>query len=426
MSTKETPIEPTQVITTPAKPVNATDRLGCLKTLAGLNETKTVTFKERAVMLRDLAIKNAKVYIKSFVEQVTAPINAIIDQLSASWDQAKALYTGRNELAQKLKREALEKLPPIPPMASGAVSCLLNGTIPLSADVLNPIQDPTKPVNVVTTSIVGTIESTPPSNNPANVGILSSADLIKKQQDSDSKLSKSEKATVVLSRMTDSLSGSPSDMRDTIESVSGKHPDLDTIISLHPLGQPYSEYASSSITSYTPDKPSLPLGQWKQITTQLGDKAAKPEAIKRNIRFKLPPKILVEIDYAYDKTNEQLLSNLPNEFQKGSLRITGGVNVKGGTKASGFHLLGDKSFLENHIQNPIFLTPYLTSVLAAMGPKIYLNKALTPSTDNITISKNPYQDNVELYPCTLDARGNIIREPIKTVNESSIKPVVTN
>ena len=414
MITKPTITPPAEVVDVPSTPVSKKDQVACLKTLAGINNGKSISLKEKVKMLRDLAIKTAKTYVKTIVEAFSKPLTSLIDSLVTGWENLKKIYYGYNEEYQKLKRSDLEKLLPIPPTVSGIASCLLKGTIPLSSDVV----DPTKGI-VVTTSTTTVIETAPRSNNPADVGLMKSVDLIKAQQDSESKFGLAPKTEAVLLRLTDSLDSPPNDLRDVVESVTGKSPELDAVIKLHPLGKDYSDYATSTILAYTPDKPALPLGQWKPSTTPSGKEANVPEAIKRQIKDKLPQNILVEIEYVYGTTNEKMVANLPKEFPKNSTNI-----LKLNTVAPGHHIMGDTSFFNKHIDGSILIPQYLPIVISVSGPSIYLNKTLTPVVENITISKNPYEDTIEGYPCTIDLRGNIIRTPITVRNESAIEPVV--
>lgn len=320
-----------------------------------------------------VAVDQAQAQIVNAAQAIaTAALQPIIDSLKNIND---SLATAKKLRAQQ--RALLEKAPEV-------------------CTVLPADYDPQKPINVVDTT------ASLPTTNDKPVGDI--AIDLKNVKDSQSLSSdKRIEAAMLLHKKMPTLS--ITEIQTLIRTLYGRDPETDDVLDMLPYFQKMSEYTGENLLTFTLDKPSIQLEDWKTPSVQ----CLRPQLVK-----KLPTDMQTQIQNEYTKLNTLFLKNISNEFFQERRILSNG--------SAGYHLQTDALY-PTHFATTTPLPAFLISQLS-----IYPLPLLVQVDDYQKIPDDKYEIPIEGKYVTIDLKGNPIADyspstPPST-NPKSLTPII--
>jgi len=333
-----------------------------------------------------LAIKNSVIARKN---QMTAAAisaaNAVIEPILAQAGAVSSAVSKGIQNATDAANAAREQLRKLLERSPDACS------------ILPPTYDSTKPSENVTATTLAL-----PSTNETPIGEAQNKALLE-----DSKSNTLDKQIENIGIINKTLSNKGAlEIREYVRLLKYKHPIIDTYLQNLNYFQPVSDYVGSSFLAYTPDKPSLLLEDWK---------TDKPKSLRQNLLHKIPTNTITMIDNNYQQLNKQFYSNISNEFLQERRPL---LNY-----CHGYHITGDVMWITNHVDPSQPLIIKLIQQLSTNRVPIILIDYLTPITESLQVENDYFDNTIEKISVLLDLKGNALREPTTTVNNSALYPV---
>lgn len=334
--------------------------------------------------LKDSVIAKKNEVLGVAITAANAVIDPILAQASAAVASAKQTISNATDSAAALRdklRALLQKNPEV-------------------CNVLPVSYDPKKPSENVTATVLAL-----PSTNDEPVGAAKN-----KQALDDSKSIDINSQIAAIGLINKDLPNQGAlELREYVRLLKNRHPVIDEYLKNLVYFQPVSDYVASSFLAYTPDKSSLLLEDWK---------TDKPKALRQNILQKIPLETQTTIEEQYQKMNKRLYSNISNEFFSERRPI---LNY-----CHGYHITGDNMWILNHMDATSPLMTQLIPKLATSRIPLALIEYITPINENITVENDYFDTTVEKLPVLVELKGNIVREPKTTVNNSALQPIPTS
>jgi hypothetical protein len=350
-----------------------------LSTIAQANAAaRILSLKNSIIAQKNAAVAAAITTANAIIDPILANASAVVDQTVAAARSAITSATDSVQVVQARLRKLLD-------------------TTPELCTILPPTYIPTKPTTNVTATVLAL-----PSTNATQTGEAKN-----KQQLENAKSTGINDQITATGKVNKELSSKGvSEMREYVRLLKNHGPQIDAYTANLSYFQPTSDYVGSSFLAYTPDKTSLYLEDWK---------STKPKAVRQNILHKLPPTTLSAIEENYQKINTRFFSNISNEFL---VERRPGINL-----THGYHIMGDAMWINNHVDTAAPLIKSIALKLPTANTPIGLIEYLTPIDETLTVENNFYDIDVEGKPTVIDLKGNVLREPELTVNNSVLKPV---